>query len=309
MLHFSESTPDFSFTILSNTPNVNVVGQVQYSPNSIPKLKSIGSINNIFEMNMLMSDSLDIIAPLNISGFKGNVSDTSDVWSTYHPSGIWFSPNFPNFLLPLQNPSYKSSPHVIPNVITWEVIRQEPGTVESKPFRGTQEITPRRRECLAYFSNDESKYIIGDKESSIEDYSNNLKYIEVNGQFFDNLIQYNIWSKSNYEVEMLTEWFQQYMILYTGMFREAGVNNLWFDRRIRDDTKEAMNNGYHVRSVLYYVRTERISINSINPITRINLNVKVDTVVSTINQINRHQIDSNLNKYLVDKWIKRVGHK
>jgi len=131
--------------------------------------------------------------------------------------------------------------------------------------------------------------------------------MEVYGQFFDNLVQYNIWSKSNYEVELLTEWFEEYMLSYTGMFREAGIVNMWFDRRVRDDLKEQMNNGYHVRSVLYYVRTERILMNSLKPIRRINLNISVDTISSTIENINRHQIESNLNHYLLDKWIKRTG--
>jgi hypothetical protein len=129
-------------------------------------------------------------------------------------------------------------------------------------------------------------------------------FIKIAGQVFDNLVQYNIWSKSNYEVEELTEWFEEYMDSYRGMFREAGIVQTVFNRRIRDDTLVAMKNGYHVRSVLYYVRTERVHVENISPIQRIDLKINVNDLRSLKDNISDQIIDANLYELILNKWHK-----
>ena len=103
--------------------------------------------------------------------------------------------------------------------------------------------------------------------------------------------------------ERLAEWFEQFMLDYTGMFREAGINNMYFDRRVRDDTLIQMKNYHHVRSVLYYVRTERVSIEAVSPIRRVNLNVDVSTLKhGTVDTLN---IDHDFYETVVDKWVNK----
>lgn len=303
MIQIEKAAPDFEFIILQNSNENYAYRKIKFIKDRVPPLKSVGGINTILEMNSLISDTLDIIAPLSQITTHGSISDTN-VWPIYNPSGIFFSPNFPDFLIPEQIPNYISSPQVIPNAITWEVVRQEPGSVSTTPFKGTQEITPRSREMIALFGEQESRHVSYIEKTPIMNNTAVLSYLDIKGQFFDNLVQYNIWSKSNFEVEMLTEWFIDFMRQYTGMLREAGVVNLWFDRRIRDDIKQQMKNGYHVRSVLYYIRTERIYINSVEPIKRINLRINVDTLKSTIETLNNHLNEENLNRSLMNKWIK-----
>jgi hypothetical protein len=124
-------------------------------------------------------------------------------------------------------------------------------------------------------------------------------------QVFDNLVQYNIWSKTNYEAERLTEWFEsEYMDNYIGMFREAGIVNMYFDRRVRDDTVLAMKNGYHVRSVLYYIRTERIKPEFIGPIKQITLNINVENLQNLLKVEEGYNIES-MHDQLVKRWIQR----
>jgi hypothetical protein len=301
---FKDDVPDFSFTIVENSPSSPNFLHLMYSQNQIPRLKAHGGISTILEMNNLMSNSFDIIAPLEPSGTTNYFNKIGNDTSLYLPGGIWFSPDFPDFLIPVGLPGYQAAPQVVQKAITWGVVRQEPGGTD--PFRGTRDVRPRVREYIALFGNETAQYIIGSSDSSIQNFGGLLKFITVKGQTFDNLVQYNIWSKSNYEVERLTEWFQyEYMDNFIGMFREAGIINLWFDRRIRDDTLTAMKNGYHVRSVLYYVRTERLSFNTVGPIKQINLNINVRDLATIVNNVKGHKIDSDLEKRLVNKWIKK----
>jgi len=297
---------DLSFVVLDTTGNAsgnNIMGH--YNPEHS---KSRGSVQSILEMHMLMTNSLAIVHPM-----------------------LVFSPDFPEYLLPEDDPKfvktlptlnpdeYKDMPHfrhdlldrsedeyaTIENLpaphITWGLVRQEPGTVSSAPFSGTQEIKPRERELVLVF---DAEY-----KSVLENHSDNLfiekngklyKYIKVKGQFMDNLVQYNIWSRSNWEVEELADWFQRrYMLPYTGMFREAGVNNLYFTRRMRDDTIFQMKNNFHVRSMLYYIRTEHIYNDTIMPISRID--VDINTITST-NELTMNDNLSNYYNRILDKW-------
>lgn len=147
--------------------------------------------------------------------------------------------------------------------------------------------------------------MIGESQSVLDGYESKLAYVNVLGQTFDHLVQYNIWSKSNYEAERLTEWFEvELMEAYRGLFREAGVNNILFDRRVRDDTIQQMKNGYHVRSVLYYVRTERIKLENVLPIERIDVKIDVESIRPGLLDSGGQSIDSDSER-LIRKWINK----
>ena len=292
-MNINKAAPDFSFFILENDRNRRNLQTVEFNA-KYQRLKSVGYIGTMLDLNNLISDSLSIIAPCTQLACENSVP-------LYDPTGVWFSPDFPNFLLPKSSPMHQDAPGVIPSIITWGVVREEPGTLDDKPFRGTQELVPRHREYIAVISDSDSKWVEG---IDIQGIGRRIQLLNAKAQVFDNLVQYNIWSKSNYEVENLTEWFREYMRVYRGMFREAGIVNLYFDRRIRDDTLMAMNFGYHVRSVLYYFRTERVNFTTTDPIKKINLNVSVNDLQSAIKQADSHLIDSNLRK-IMEKWINK----
>lgn len=297
---FTKDAPDFSFVIVENKAIDPELKVLRYEP-AKNRLRSVGEISTILEMNKLMSKSLEIIAPLG-KLVRVNPSDTQSPTVWEFPSGIFFAPDFPEFLLPLGEPGYRAAPAVTPNVITWGIVRKEPGTMSGRPFSGTQEIKPRNREFLAIFGDYAKQWVIDTGESRLAEIGEISYYIKTAGQAFDNLVQYNIWAKSNYEVEELTEWFEEYMDSYRGMYREAGIVQIVFDRRIRDDTVLAIKNGYHVRSVLYYVRTERVHVENISPIKRIDLKVNVNDLKTLKDSISDHIIDTDLYNRILKKW-------
>lgn len=292
---FTKDAPDFNFIIIENSRNRPDIRIINYDQEHA-RLRSVGEVSTILEMNNLMSKSLEIIAPL------GDPSEACNGAPQYIKDGIFFAPDFPEFLLPVDSPSYNASPAILSKVITWGIVRKEPGTVSGTPFRGTQEIKPRFREYVALFGDNSKRWVVGNTASSLEGYGGLTGFVRTSAQVFDNLVQYNIWSRSNYEVENLTEWFEEYMDTYRGMFREAGIVETVFNRRVRDDTVVQMRNGYHVRSVLYYVRTERVRVEKLSPIKRIDLKISVNDLKSVTDNLNDHIIDTNLYDRILNKW-------
>ena len=270
--------------------------------------KSNGSVQSILEMHMLMTKSLAILNP-----------------------GLVFTPDFPDYLLSEDNPKYmetipmiekdvfKQMPHyrwdlyernfdtygevdTLPAPhITWGVVRQEPGSLSGTPFRGTQELKPRERELVLIFEKDYKSILEQNSDNNFIIKNDKIyKFIKVQGQFMDNLVQYNIWTRSNWEAEELIDWFQRrYMLPYTSMFREAGVNQIHFNRRVRDDTLMQMKNKYHLRSILYYIRTEHIYNETIMPINRIDVDMDV---IGNINELNINSELANYYDTIIDRW-------
>jgi hypothetical protein len=305
----AKPVPDLRFILVENKQSEPIKFEMEYNVKP-PKLRSRGRINTIYDMHDLMSRSLEILAPLktdsqpfinqdDILAVSGFTIDKS-----IQDYGIYLAPDFPEFLVPRLTPSdYKSSPQVVRNAITWGVVRSEPGTVsQDEPFRGTRELKARTREFIAYFKDTGKQTIIGTDDTFLQSFTDNFAYMKMKAQYFDNLVQYNIWSKTNYEAERLAEWFEaEYMDNYIGMFREAGIVQMHFDRRVRDDTIITMKNGYHVRSVLYYIRTERIKPELIRPIKQVALNINVENLQSilSVEDNNIGSIEDNL----VSRWV------
>jgi hypothetical protein len=93
-----------------------------------------------------------------------------------------------------------------------------------------------------------------------------------------------------------------YMRSYTGMFREAGIVQMWFDRRVRDDTLIQIKNKFHLRSFLYYIRTERIDIHSILPIRRIEAKIHVESLPQGVGVGSNEIVVDDFHDRLLSKW-------
>jgi len=303
-------SPEFSFFLYPT--NANYKGMYQYYADKNYRLKSRGSVQTYLELHKLMSDSLSIVSPhlifspdfpdyllgkedprnlenLSIPG----IATEEDAEMPHHRSDIW-ERNYSEY----QGVEHVPAPH-----ITWGVVRQEPGSVESKAFQGTQERKPRLREMVAVFNPDVKKYVDSSVSADmIEQYGRLTHYVNVYGQYFDGYVQYNLWARSSWEVEELTEWFKDYLLHYTGMFREAGIVEMLFERRVRDDVLLQIKNKYHVRSILYYYRTEEINIDTIKPIRRIDVNFRVKDIPSWASSQNSDEYIVNMNNNLLSKW-------
>jgi len=125
------------------------------------------------------------------------------------------------------------------DTIVYRVKRKEPGTIGKHPFDPPTEIKPRIRE-----------YRIDPDHTDC--------HVMILGQWFDNLIQFDCWSKFNNRVDDLVEWFEDFMYKYTWVWKKNGVNEILYWMRTIDEEVSKFRNDLAVRSVLYYFKTEKI---------------------------------------------------
>lgn len=141
--------------------------------------------------------------------------------------------------------------------ITYQIVRREPGTLGDAPFQMKKELKPRFREMQAKPNEDGA--------------------VEIRGQWFDNLVQFDCWTRSNTEADELIEWFEEFMILYTFFFKGyAGIQEMLYYRGGRftfgtteDEAMVRWRNPYKVRSCTYYFRTEKLWLLDYNLIKKI----------------------------------------
>jgi len=125
------------------------------------------------------------------------------------------------------------------DTITYGVKRREAGTISKHPFDPPTEIKPRVRQ-----------YIVD------PDYPDH--HIKILGQWFDNLIQFDCWTKTNNRADSLIEWLEDFMYKYTWVWKKNGVNEVLYWMRTQDEEVSKWRNDLSLRTVLYYFRTEKI---------------------------------------------------
>jgi hypothetical protein len=126
------------------------------------------------------------------------------------------------------------------DTIIFRVKRREPGTIGKHPFDPPTEIKPRIRE-----------YYPDEKHPGC--------HVMVMGQWFDNLIQFDCWSKFGNAADSLIEWFEDFMYKYTWVWKKNGVNEILYWMRMVDAESTKFRNDLSVRTVLYYFRSETIT--------------------------------------------------
>ena len=297
---------DISFKLYDSRSNTMLLDYIKNDLVKNRRHKSVGSIQSVLDMHVLMSKSLSIVSP-----------------------NLVFSPDYPDYIIHSDDPEYMKSipsvllddykmmPHFredlfernftpyegvdrVPSPhITWSVVRSEPGTVggNGQPFQGTQEVKGRQRELVLVFDESYSNVLSSCSDNNFISRDGLLyKFIKVKAQVFDNLVQYNAFTRSTWEAEELIEWFhKEYMLRYTGMFKEAGINEMIFNKRVRDDILLWLKLRYHCRSMLYYIRTELISNETIMPIRKVDVDMDVVTSFNAINKL-------NVNTDFFNKW-------
>jgi len=125
------------------------------------------------------------------------------------------------------------------DTIVYRVKRREPGTISKHPFDPPTEIKPRVRE-----------YRVDPDHPGC--------HIMVMGQWFDNLIQFDCWSKYNNRADDLVEWFEDFVYKYTWVWKKNGVNEILYWMRNTDEESSKWRNDLAVRTVTYYFKTEKI---------------------------------------------------
>lgn len=180
-----------------------------------------------------------------LSGFSPPGS--SDTLEIEESNSIRFTPAYPPKEVTLQDWR---------DTITYKVSKRQPGSISPHPFEQKKEIKPRLRE------------IIRDKD-------NPGHHIFVQGQWFDNLIQFDCWAQTNHKADQLISWFEDFLFKYTWVWKKNGVQEILYWERTIDETITKWKNNIVNRTLFYYFRTEKITVIRTNEYSQIDLQISV----------------------------------
>jgi hypothetical protein len=76
-------------------------------------------------------------------------------------------------------------------------------------------------------------------------------------QEMDNLVQFDIWARTNKKAEEMATAFENMMIIHGLVWKQAGINKVYFYRRFMDDKLDNIGTGVQRRRLHYYVRTQK----------------------------------------------------
>lgn len=317
--------------ISSDTP-----GQTIVLPSKISKVQTTTKIDVSEPLPNYITENVkhiafDINNPLRRIWLKGQKSDrlvslgqiqtvnefVRSVWQALqlHRPSIVFEPAYPIYVLDKEDQAIKlqgsPAPSIPEEIITWSIVRRAPGSIDHTAFAKSKEIRPRVREELVY----ETTLLQGldDPEPETSQPPGQLgpdkelsRVIgsQVEGQYFDNLIQFDIWSRDNKKAEDLADYLEKFFIDFHGMFIELGVVKLHFHSRVRDEFLLKWRNGLCNRSLLFYVRTETVRSAAIREIRSINVSTEVRSFLDAVTQSGQGAFVDDVRSAIVDKWVK-----
>ena len=144
--------------------------------------------------------------------------------------------------------------------ITVSLIRREPGAFgQGPPFQGTHvNLRPMFRE--------------EGKDPNYPGYR-----LLTLGYWYDNLVRFTCWAKSNKVANKRAEWFENLMEEYSWWFKVQGVDRTIFQGRQQDVVTTIKDNKWYGRPIDFYVRTEKIRVFSEKTIEEILVKYKVQT--------------------------------
>lgn len=150
--------------------------------------------------------------------------------------------------------------------ITFSLEKRQPGQFsEGPPFGGdVRNLRPILRESMADPDNPGYRKVIM-------------------GYWYDNLVRFTCWARTNKQANQRALWFEELMEDYTWVFRVRGVSRvLFWDRgpdveKVVDTTSSIASSTmkYYGRPLFYYVRTEKIRTYSEKELEQLLINVRV----------------------------------
>lgn len=142
--------------------------------------------------------------------------------------------------------------------ITFSLIRRDPGAFsQGAPFEGkVRNLRPRIREEGTDPSDPGYKQV-------------------VHGYWYDNIVRFTCWARTNKAANARAEWFENLMEEYSWWFVLQGVQRVIFWGRQSDVVIHPDNNKWYGRPIDFFVRTEKLRVFSEKTIEDILLNVKV----------------------------------
>lgn len=116
----------------------------------------------------------------------------------------------------------------------------------------------------------------------IVDEENPGETLLVYGQKFVNYVKFTVYDKIEPNgalvAEELIEEFEDFMIRYTPIFSQLGLNDFVYERRLADDEEAREGEGIVKRSVVYRVTTEKLSQAKVGNLEAVWLNITIGTV-------------------------------
>lgn len=166
-----------------------------------------------------------------------------------------FAPTVPNDVGATTEGTSMVSSAMAPTV-SWSLTRREPGALTGGPFSPNKEMKPRVRETV--------------KDPNVPGYT-----VEIRGQWFDNIVQFDCWSNDSRTSGRLADWLDSFFRHYAWFLREQGLSQLMFWQRSRDSNNVAWRQAAAVHSLQYYLRTEQLEACYQRDLLKIDINLEL----------------------------------
>lgn len=98
------------------------------------------------------------------------------------------------------------------------------------------------------------------RESRQEIEKNSTRNAEIYGQTFSCLLQFNIFANDWTTAEDVLEKFEDAIFIYSGFFKKNGVSEILFEKQYTDNFFESTRQVLSIRSVVYYVEIEKLTV-------------------------------------------------
>lgn len=113
-------------------------------------------------------------------------------------------------------------------------------------------------------------------------YANN-EFVELRGQIFDVVVEFDVYALSQTEADLLVEKFDDFMLTYKGYLKYMGVQEILFYQQLSDEVVQDSRYPIACRPVQYKMRFEKISPIFLNQLNQLNISAKVNR--DRINQL------------------------
>lgn len=80
------------------------------------------------------------------------------------------------------------------------------------------------------------------------------------GQFFDCILQFNVFAGESRTANIIMEKFEELMLSHAGYFKQKGVSDFYFREQLTDSEYNNFRETLSVRNIRYYVQIEKISV-------------------------------------------------
>ena len=98
-------------------------------------------------------------------------------------------------------------------------------------------------------------------------------------QWFDCIVEFNFWGRTNLETRKLMARFEGLIGAYAGYLKRQGISEIFFLKEVNPRQSMHFLDGIPMRSLMYYIRLERISTVRLSTIKRIDLEVNAEPTV------------------------------